>query len=624
MKKISFFNLFNRILFLLVLLNGFASSAQAVDVSTHGYYRTRFEYSHDLDLQRPNAGIVNAGDTTDNNRVGSILFAQQRFRLNPNIKLNDNISFHGQMDFLDNLLFGSSDVRGLAIYNPVVGSFSLPDANAPFGVTGSSGGDILEGGGGNFNVRRVWVDVLTPAGQFRIGRQPSQFGLGIFSNDGDSMEGDFGDTYDRVLYLAGLDLKGDARVNFGIVYDFAYESQVDPSMFGLDSGVNSVFNDTMQSGVILLFQKPNFELGMFGAIRFRNGNEGAPTTTARYIDDCTSDDNRPDEYKCQDTDNDGDIDSDDNTNIANFDIDNDGKTNDLIELPAGRDGDTFIYTADIYAKWHFAKHYSLGVEGVFIGGKIATGIAVDAIALDDPVQEAQSLQNPLTSPIELPLNGTQNDLQAMLAALEFDAEWPWGGELHVQAGYASGDDKPLSSKITQIGFRPDYDVGLILFDQPIGTSPAIVIGNVVEEGHRSVSPNYINNAMYATLEYKHKFDVTSGIPWADDFKVGLKGITAMAPNRNLDINFTEITGQAGLPYVYNDSRWYGFEIDTSVEATFWERLRWKTVAGVFIPGPLYDIKNDNGSVDVTGIIASIIPDKANMAFAAKTTLFFEF
>ena len=69
-----------------------------------------------------------------------------------------------------------------------------------------------------------------------------------------------------------------------------------------------------------------------------------------------------------------------------------------------------------------------------------------------------------------------------------------------------------------------------------------------------MSPNYINNAIYATLEYKHEFDITSEVPWADDFKVGGKVISAWAPSRNLDIDFTEITGVANLPHVVNQSR----------------------------------------------------------------------
>jgi hypothetical protein len=175
-----------------------------------------------------------------------------------------------------------------------------------------------------------------------------------------------------------------------------------------------------------------------------------------------------------------------------------------------------------------------------------------------------------------------------------------------------------------LGFRPDYDVALILFDQPIGTSPAIVIGGVTELGRKPMSPNYVNNAIYATLEYKHEFDIRQAVPWAEDFKLGLKAISAYAPSNNLDLNFTEMTGVSNLPYLVNRSHWYGYEIDGSIEATFFEALKWKTTVGAFIPGPLYDIKNDNGSIDATGFIDTILFDKANLAFAGKSTLYFEF
>lgn len=584
----------------------FSQMGYALDFSANGYYRIRFEYTHDLDLQRPNPGIV-PGDTdnTSNDRIGTISYAQQRFRLNPHLKLNDHIAFHSQIDILNNVLFGQSDVRTLSISHPVVGTLTIPEANGPFGVTGSSGSE-------NINVRRLWVDILTSAGQFRIGRQPSHFGLGIFNNDGDGMEGDFGNTYDRILYLAGIEFGNNNRINFGLSYDFAFEAQQDPSVTGFDSGFSSNWNDVMQGGVIFMYQTKNFEVGLLGAVRFRDGNDGQPTTTATYIDNC-ADDGRPSDYVCADP---------TDTTDPNYDLDNDGAINDGIDLPAGIDGDTLLYIADIYARLKFANHYSLAFEGVYMRGKIATGLAVDAIILDDASQAG--LSNPLTAPIELPLTGTQNDLEVMMAAMEFDAEWNFGGEVHVQAGYASGDSKPMSSKITQLGFRPDYDIALILFDQPIGTSPAIVIGGQTELGRKPVSPNYINNAIYFTLEYKHEIDITSGVPWADDFKVGLKGITAYAPANNLDINFSDITGVANLPYVVNRSKWYGFEVDASVEATFFDYMKWKSTVGVFVPGPLYDIKNDNGSVDPTGFIDTILFDKAEIAIAAKTTLFFEF
>lgn len=604
----------------LLSLLSVSTSSYSQEFSAHGYYRVRFEYTHDLDLQRPNRGIV-PGDLNNNSndRFGTIAFAQQRFRLEPNIKINDHIAIHGQLDILDNLLFGQSDVNSLLISNPVVGTVRLSPANGPYGVLGPVGGDPLGAGGGSVNIRRVWVDILTSGGQFRIGRQPSHWGLGIFSNDGNGIEGDFGDTFDRVMYLAGIPFKNGHRINFGFTYDFAYEATVDPSLDGLANGVMSNWNDAMQMGALLMYQAPNFEIGFFGGIRFRDGNDGQTTTTAKYVDNCGANDGRPDDYACADgTD----------TTDPNYDLDNDGQTNDLVELPAGIDGDTFIYIFDLYGKFHFLKNYTFAFEAVYIGGKISPGVAIDAIALDSPSQAG--ITNPLTRPIEMPLTGTQNDIQIFMAASEFDAVWDWGGEVHVQAGYASGDSSPLSSNITQLGFRPDYDIALILFDQPIGTSPALVISGQTELGRVPVSPNYVNNAIYFTLEYKHEFDITSAVPWASNFKVGLKGITAWAPKNNLDLNLSEIvsaaTGQSvtTLPHLVNRSKWYGLEVDASVEATFFDTLKWKTTIGAFIPGPLYDIKDDNAGINSTGIVDTVLFDNADIALAAKTTLFFEF
>ncbi|MBI4411700.1 MAG: hypothetical protein HY541_04370 [Deltaproteobacteria bacterium] len=577
--------------FLLAGLFSPGSAVFAAEFSAHGYYRLRFEYTHDLDLQRPNSGIVPGDPNNDSNdRFGTIAFGQQRFRLNPLIKLNDHLSLHGEIDFLDNLLFGQSDVQGLSLSNPITGTIVLPDANGPSGVIGSPGGDALGSGGGNVNVRQVYVDILTAGGKFRIGRQASIWGLGILTNDGEGLEGDFGDIYDRVLYAAGFNLKNGHRLNLGIAYDFAFEATRDPSISGLDSGVDSNWNDVMQGGLFLLYQGDNFEVGTFGALRFRDGDDGATTTTAIYRD--------------------------------TGDLDGDGDTEDGIELPAGVDGDTLIYIIDLYGRVKFARNYRIGIEGVFIGGKIAPGVAIDAVILDDAAQAG--LTNPLDAPITLPLNGTQNDVAIFMAALEADAWWDFGGEAHLQAGFAQGDSSPLSSRITQLGFRPDYDIALMMFDVPLGTSPAIRVGGITELGRKPMTPNYINNAIYAALEYKHEFDITSGVPWAEDFKVGGKVITAFAPSRVIDIDFSEITGVANLPHVVNASSWYGFEVDLSVEATFFEFMHWKTVVGALFPGGVFDIKNDATARASAGVIDPILFDNAEIGFAGKTTFVFEF
>lgn len=579
MPRIQFYFVFLILLFL-------TSEAFAIEFSAHGYYRTRFEYTHDLDLQRPSS--INGG--TDD-RFGTIAFGQQRFRINPDIKLNDHLSFHGQIDMLDNLLFGQSQVSSLEIANPITGTIALPQANGPFGVIATTSGDPLAGGGGNIEVRRVYVDILTSGGKLRIGRQPSNWGLGILTNDGDGPEGNFGDTFDRILYLAGLYLKNGDRINFGLSYDMLFDASQDPTVSGLDTLQGSSSNDAMQGAALILYQSDNYELGTFSGIRFRNGDEGATTTTATCVDT---------------TDSDGD-----------------GSTVDGVSCPSGVDGNTFIYFFDLYGRFNFAHHYRIGFEGAYFGGKIAPGIAIDAVILDDATAQG-GLTNPLPTPITLPQNGTQNDLAAGIAALEGDAWWDFGGEAHIQAGFASGDSSPLSQRITQLGFRPDYNIALMMFSMPLGTSPAIRVGGITELGLKPVTPNYINDAIYATLQYKQGFDITSGVPWAQDFKIGAKVISAWAPSRILDIDFSQITGIAGLPHVVNNSRWYGFEVDLSAEATFFDFMHWSTVVGAFIPGGIYDIRDDNESSNGSTIINPINPDTANISVAAKTTFIFDF
>jgi hypothetical protein len=95
-------------------------SAFAIDFSAHGYYRLRLEVSNNLDLQ--NSDNIQQGNQGSNNRFGTIFYGIQRFRLEPNLKISDNISFHAQIDFLDDIVFGSNDTKLLNVFNPLVGT----------------------------------------------------------------------------------------------------------------------------------------------------------------------------------------------------------------------------------------------------------------------------------------------------------------------------------------------------------------------------------------------------------------------------------------------------------------------------------------------------------------------
>jgi len=546
----------------------------ALDFSAHGYYRLRLEVSNNLDLQ--SHASIQQGTQGDNDRFGTLFFGQHRFRLEPALKVSDNISFHSQIDFLDNVIFGNNDTRQLKTFSPVVGTIELPDGNGAFGVTGGQGGDVVTGGGGNVNVRRLYVDLLTPIGKFRLGRQPSHWGLGIFQNDGNAWDSLFGDTFDRFLYIGKYDFKGgNSSLAFATLVDFAFQNTGDPAIDLLEGPITGSSHDTYQFTQALVYQRPNFEIGTYAGFRFRNGTAGTVGTALR-LDDAGN----------------------------------------LVPGPGARDGNTETFYIDGYLKWQ-KSFITVQAEYVFLGGNIGTGVCIDAV--DTPPGFNSPVPNPIC------LNGS-NKLATNLAALEVDGKHA-SDEWKFISGFAQGDSSPLSKRITQFGFRPDYHIGLLLFQEPLGTSPAIQVNGETKLGNKPITSNFVNNAVYVGAGYKHRFDLSHIIPQAQWIKVGGHVVTAWAPSRTIDINFAEITGISTLPRVVNNSSWYGMEFDLMAEAKFFEHVFWNTTFAFLLPGGVFDIKNDDASNAILppeNPINNIIFDKANPAFAVRSTLMFEF
>ena len=538
------------------------------DFSLHGYFRNRIVLNDNLDLQKPNNSIPHS-----NNRFGFISYNQMRLRTKPNAKIGDHLSLHMEVDFLDNILFGTKDTRQLEIISPIVGTQTLPPGAGSLWMTGGVAGE-----NGAINVRRIWMDILTPIGKFRLGRQPSNWGLGIFQNDGEGRQADFGDTADRVMYLMQHNIKNTGSISAGLIWDIAYEAQFDPRIDGLDTSPRANSQDTQQYAGIVYFEKADMTIGAFGGLRRRNGPDGATTMDA---------------------------------------IDVDGNS-----VPAGIDGDTFLYFADIYGRYQW-ENYNFKFEGVYLGGKITTGLAINAVPF-----------SALTSGgiINLPPKQT---MQAVMAAFEADAAYDWGGAWKVWSGYASGDADPLSTNITTYGFRPDYQIALLMFHMPMGTSPSLW-GSPSSDptgaaqklaGGNSITGNYINNALYFAAGYKHTFDVSRAMPGTDWLRVGGKITTAWAPKKSVNLDFAQIVGQSNLPYVSENTssmldRWYGLEFDLSVEAKFWEHLYTALEGGILMPGKEYDI-NVN-VIDPGSIIEPIPSDKASLAWMVRLTVMLDF
>ena len=69
-------------------------------------------------------------------------------------------------------------------------------------------------------------------------------------------------------------------------------------------------------------------------------------------------------------------------------------------------------------------------------------------------------------------------------------------------------------------------------------------------------------------------------------------------------------------------RWYGLEIDLSVEGRFWKHLFGTLDFGLLIPGRAYDINVQ--LIEPTALVESISPDRANIAWMGRFTLFVDF
>lgn len=530
-----------------------AAGAHAADFSAHGYFRTRSHALFDLDTQRPS--------TANNDRFGLIQYNQLRLRVEPAAKLNDFLSLHSQFDLLDNLRFGSAQTQQLATTDPIVGTFTLPAGAGSLSTVGGAAGE-----NGSLNVRRVWMDALTPIGKFRVGRQPSHWGLGLVNNDGNGADADFGDSVDGVTYVVQVPLQGDSALSIGALWDIAFEAQNDPRVNGLAGAIRDNGQDTNQWGLFFLYEQDLFEVGALGVFRKRDGSGGTATTA---------------------------------TDITG------------VSRAAGIDGNTRVFIGDGYAKYK-QEEWSVAAEYAFLGGKISTGVALNAIPF-------QGLAAP--GIIELPAN---QSLRVHLAALEAAGDHSFGGEWRVQTGFAEGDGSPLSQRITQYGFRQDYQIGFLMFHYPLGTSPRMRDGTTGAQlaGGVPITGNYINNALYGSVMYLHNIDIRHLVRQANEFKVGARVVSALAHKDPVNLDFSALLNNANMPVITSRGKWYGAEADLVVEGRFFDHLRTNLEMGILLPGGAYDI--NTSLVAPGGIVATIPTDAANLAYGGRLVVSMEF
>jgi hypothetical protein len=113
---------------------------------------------------------------------------QHRLRLVPVVSAGPAV-FKAQVEALDDAVWG--DNASIADTSLFAGDPS---------VTGIDGAEQP-----SMRLSRAWFEVPVAVGQIRVGRQPSQWGMGLLANGGDGFDDAFGEnhygsTYDRILF----------------------------------------------------------------------------------------------------------------------------------------------------------------------------------------------------------------------------------------------------------------------------------------------------------------------------------------------------------------------------------------------------------------------------------------
>ncbi len=194
----------------------------------HGYFRLRGEFFHGMTLGRgpdPAGNYLFPGPFIGAPPGSSQSDANMRFRFAPTLQVSEDLSIHFMADMLDNVLVGSSPVTDKYL-----------DPFTPLSVMSTQRASSV------VNVKRVWGRVNTALGELDFGRMGYHWGLGVLHNDGNCLDCDYGDTYDRIAF-SPREFKGH---HFTLMFDLLDKGQFTTGDIG-ELG-RSVDLDTVDDG----------------------------------------------------------------------------------------------------------------------------------------------------------------------------------------------------------------------------------------------------------------------------------------------------------------------------------------------------------------------------------------
>ena len=151
-----------------------------------------------------NRGSVSALAASDGENIN---FADMTLRLTPQLVLSDNVTIRSSFDVLGNAIAGGANSGLFGATEDESSGVVMSDIRTSdrFNGTLLYGADAVDEDAGTFSVKFLHADInLGEYGFLRIGRQPFDFGLGIYANGGHDPYDDNGFNIDRILWLKGF------------------------------------------------------------------------------------------------------------------------------------------------------------------------------------------------------------------------------------------------------------------------------------------------------------------------------------------------------------------------------------------------------------------------------------
>jgi hypothetical protein len=364
----------------------FPADPDLVRFQMHGEYQLRYQTmtSFPLDVSTT---VLQAHPNATADSLGQNNFVSHWLRFTPRLQIRENVQIVGQIDLITGLVLGDQahDVSADQTPRDSYNGFS------------------------NIQPRWLYADLTTKIGVFRVGQQPSHWGMGILANDGDhpSLFGDYryGDISERVLY-ATKPLGKESPLIVVVAGDLVFR----------DSTATLTNGDQAFQGVLAaLYDKGQNQIGLYGV--YRDESRDQPSTAfSSYTD-----------------------------KIQVGVLDAAGK----FAAPVAPNSSTFVFGA---------------FEAATIIG-VTNEVRTNAQALDGSTTDVRSYGG--AASIGLVHRAFScNCMSGDEKKKENDEPMTFGDLVgNLEVGYASGDADPYDGTEHRFTFHPDHKVGLILFDE---------------------------------------------------------------------------------------------------------------------------------------------------------------